>query len=52
MKQAEGASSLFKIAINCDPKEEQFWIRYADLLVKKHSFLMVDFWLKKGRSLI
>ena len=38
VNKAEKSLPLFKIAVNANPKIEQFWISYIDALVKEQKF--------------
>jgi len=50
VNQAEAALQLFKIALEANPKIEQFWLSYIDTLIKDKQFDNAKQVLEQGRN--
>ena len=49
--QAVAALPLFKIALEVNPKIEQFWLSYIDALIKEQQFELAERVLEEGKKL-
>ena len=51
VNQAEAALPLFKIALDANPKIEQFWLSYIDALIKENQLETAKSVLAEGRNI-
>jgi thioredoxin-like negative regulator of GroEL len=50
VNKADAALPLFKTALEANPKIEQFWLSYIDVLIKEKHFEMAKAVLKQGKK--